>query len=84
MQTAATYDSEAGTFTLTKGTWSGTFPIDDLPKCLAFYRRQQELFPDHAASYGDDVGALEVLTAQIPRSGWKGMEAIGSATASAD
>jgi hypothetical protein len=39
MQTAATYDSEAGTFTLTKGTWSGTFPIDDLPKCLAFYRR---------------------------------------------
>jgi hypothetical protein len=52
-----------GTFTLTKGPWSGTFPIEDLPKWLAFYRRQQELFPAHAANYANDVRALEGLAA---------------------
>lgn len=64
MQTTATYDSEVGTFTLSKGPWSGTFPISDLPKWLAFYRRQRELFPAHAASYDDDVMALEELLKQ--------------------
>jgi len=65
MQTTATYDSAAGTFTMTKGAWSMTSPISDLPKWLAFYRRQQELFPDHASVYADDVDALEMLARQL-------------------
>jgi hypothetical protein len=65
MQTTATYDLVAGTFTLSKGPWSGTFPISDLPKWLDFYRQQQERDPDHAASYAEDVKALEALGAQL-------------------
>lgn len=65
MRTTAKYDSEAGTFTLSKGPWSGTFPIADLPKWLNFYRRQRERYPNHAACYITDVEALEVLAAQL-------------------
>ncbi|MGN6304805.1 MAG: hypothetical protein ACTHNH_08320 [Mesorhizobium sp.] len=65
MQTTATYDSEVGTFTLTKGPWSGTFPISELPKWLDFYRRQRDRYPEHAASYTSDVEALEELAAQL-------------------
>jgi hypothetical protein len=36
MRTTATYDSAAGTFTLVRDKWQGTFPIGDLPKWLAF------------------------------------------------
>lgn len=61
MAAKATYDSEARTFTFGKGVWSGTFPVADLPNWLAFYRRQRELFPGHAASYDDDVEALEAV-----------------------
>jgi len=65
MQTTATYDSQTGTFTLSKGPWSGRFPISDLPKWLDFYRRQRERYPNHAASYTSDVEALEALTRQM-------------------
>ena len=61
MATKAIYDSAAGTFTLTKDVWSGTFPIADLPKWLTFFRRQRELFPSHAGSYNDDLNALEAV-----------------------
>lgn len=64
MQTTATYDSAAATFTLAKGPWSGTFPIEDLPKWLDFYRRQQERHPDQAAAYESDVKALAALAAE--------------------
>jgi hypothetical protein len=64
MQTTATYDSATATFTLSKGPWSGTFPISDLPKWLDFYRRQRELFPAHATAYDADVKALEGLLKQ--------------------
>ncbi len=70
MRTKAIYDSETGTFTLSKGPWSGTFPISDLLKWLDFYRRQRDRYPNHAESYDDDVKALEALEAQLggPRS----------------
>jgi len=68
MQTTATYDSAVGTFTLTKGPWSGTFPIEDLPNWLDFYRRQQQRHPDHAAAYQGDVEALEALARQLKAS----------------
>jgi hypothetical protein len=64
MQTVATYDSAADTFTLVKGPWKDTFPNSDLPKVLDFYRRQRELFPVHAA-YESDVTALEALVAEL-------------------
>ncbi|WP_454589190.1 hypothetical protein [Mesorhizobium sp. ArgA1] len=65
MKTTATYDSAAGTFTLVKDQWRGTFPIADLPGWIAFYRQQQHKYPDHAASYASDVEALEALAANL-------------------
>ena len=32
---------------------------------ITFYRRQQELFAPHAASYADDVKTLEELPARL-------------------
>ena len=61
MQTTATYDSATGMVTITRGAWSHTFPVADLPIQIAFYRLQQERFPDHATSYEDDVRALEAV-----------------------
>lgn len=65
MQTTATYDSTAGTFTVVKDRWQGTFPIQDLPKWLNFYRQQQERYPTHAASYAPDVEALQNLALRL-------------------
>ncbi|WP_027170169.1 hypothetical protein [Mesorhizobium sp. WSM3224] len=65
MKAIVTYDSAAGTFTLVKDQWRGTFPIADLPKWLNFYRQQQDRYPAHAASYAPDVEALEALTAEL-------------------
>ncbi|MBZ9822363.1 hypothetical protein [Mesorhizobium sp. CA4] len=65
MKAIAIYDSKAGTFTLEKGIWRGTFPIADLPKWLKFYRQQQERYPAHAAQYAPDVEALEAFAAEL-------------------
>jgi hypothetical protein len=67
MKTTAAYDLAAGTFTLSKAKWQGTFPIADLPNWLAFYRQQQERYPAHAASYASDVEVLEALLAELRR-----------------
>jgi hypothetical protein len=67
METRATYDSAAGTFTLEKGIWQGTFPLADLPQWLAFSRQQTERYPAHAAQYAPDVEALEALLAEVRR-----------------
>lgn len=63
MQTTATIDSDGNTVTMTKGSWSITFPLDELPNWIAFYRRQQVMFAPHARSYDTDVLALEALLA---------------------
>jgi len=68
MQATATIDSTGKNFTMAKGSWSATFPLSDLPKWLAFYRRQQELFPAHAHHYDEDVRALEALAAEARHS----------------
>ncbi|WP_201411204.1 hypothetical protein [Mesorhizobium sp. J8] len=65
MKTIATYDSAAGSFTLEKGVWRGTFPIADLPKRLNFYRQQAGRYPAQAASYAEDVKALEALLTRL-------------------
>jgi len=59
MQTTVTIDSAAGSVTMTRRDWTGTFPVSDIPKWLDFYRGQQERFPEYATSYADDVRALE-------------------------
>ena len=65
MKATATYDSGAGTFTLEKGIWRGTFPIADLPKWVRFYHQQIERYPSHAANYAADLEALEALAAKL-------------------
>jgi hypothetical protein len=65
MKSKATYDSAVGTITHSRGAWSDTFPVADLGERIAFYRSQQERFPDHAESYADDVRALEAITKEI-------------------
>lgn len=59
MQTTVTIDSVSGMVTMSRGAWSGTFPVSDLQKWLDFYRSQQERFPERAAIYAEDVRALE-------------------------
>ena len=47
------------TFTLTGRDWSGVYPIEDLPKWLAFYRRMRNVHPSSAPYYDAAVQALE-------------------------
>lgn len=65
MKSKATYDSATGTVTHSRGSWSDTFPVADLGRRIAFYRSQQERFPDHAASYEDDVRVLEAVAKEL-------------------
>ncbi len=65
MKATITIDSASGTYTHAKGAWTGAFPIEDLPRWLTFYRRQQELYPSHAATYEPDVTALTEAAGQI-------------------
>lgn len=60
MTTTAVLDQEGTTFTMTRGAWTNTYPVAELPKWIAFYRRQAELIPDQK-SYIEDVRALERL-----------------------
>lgn len=60
MNTTAILDPEGTTFTVARGAWTNTYPLADLPKWIAFYRRQAELVPDQKC-YADDVRALERL-----------------------
>lgn len=60
-----TSDSAAGTFTMSNGAWTNTYPIGDLPKWLEFYRNQQVMFPRHAWTYQGSVDALERLTSEL-------------------
>lgn len=65
MKSQATYDSATDRITHSRGSWSDTFPVSELRQRIAFYRRQQELFPEHATSYDDDVRALEAVAREI-------------------
>lgn len=53
------------TFTLTGKHWSGTYPLDDLPKWLAFYRRLRENHPKSGTSYDATIEALEGLEREL-------------------
>ena len=53
----ATRDEQ--TFTLAGVQWSGTYPLDELPRWLAFYRRMRNVHPSGAPYYDAAVKALE-------------------------
>ncbi|MDQ7263986.1 hypothetical protein NM680_19505 [Paracoccus sp. PS-1] len=55
----ATHDES--TFTLTGKIWSATYPLDELPKWLAFYRSRRARFPKAGDSYDATIAALEEL-----------------------
>lgn len=65
MAKTATYDPETQTFTLRGTGWFDTYPIADLPKWLAFYRKMDEDFPKSKGVYLEWVAALEALQKQI-------------------
>ncbi|PLP58998.1 hypothetical protein CYK37_10840 [Mesorhizobium loti] len=54
----ATIDAEACTFTLSGGSWIGTYLISDYSRRVTFYQAQQERYPVHAKTYQPTVDAL--------------------------
>ena len=65
MTTTAILDPDRKSFTMTRGVWSSSYPISDLLKWTAFYRRQQELYPEHADQYAESFNALAKLAASL-------------------
>ncbi|MBK4216142.1 hypothetical protein JJJ17_09410 [Paracoccus caeni] len=61
----ATHDDK--TFTLTGRYWSGTYPLEDLPKQLAFYRMLRAEYPKSGTSYDETIAELERLTKILTR-----------------
>ncbi|MFG6083848.1 hypothetical protein ACEUZ9_000080 [Paracoccus litorisediminis] len=59
----ATYDDTA--FTLTGTHWSGTYPLEDLPSWLGFYRQQRDLHSKAAGKYDATIAELERLTREV-------------------
>jgi hypothetical protein len=53
------------TFTITGQQWSGTYPLQDLSKWLAFYRRQRADFPKAGPSYDATIAGLEALAKKL-------------------
>jgi len=56
---------DEATFTLTGRIWSATYPLEDLPKWLAFYRSRKARFPKAAGSYAATIAALEELEQRL-------------------
>jgi len=56
---------DESTFTLSRGSWSNTYPLEDVGKWLALYRRQKDRFPKSGHSYDASISALEELSLEI-------------------
>ena len=63
----ATRDEQ--TFTLAGVQWSGTYPLEELPKWTAFYRRMRDAHPNGAPYYDAAVTALEGIASGGPSAG---------------
>jgi len=59
----ATHDDT--TFTLTGEVWSSTYPLEELPKWLRWYRGQKHRFSKAGGSYDATIAALEALAAEL-------------------
>ena len=49
------------TFTLRRGAWSNSYPVETATAWLAFYRRQPVDFPKAGRAYEASIAALEAL-----------------------
>lgn len=65
----ATISDDGQSFTLTRGAWSNTYPLSELPKWQAFYHDQKRLFPKAAESYDASIAALDGLAQQLAARG---------------
>ena len=65
MQAKITINPDLGTFTHTKGSWSGTFQLADMKQWLSFCRAQAQRYPVRAAIYEVDIRALTNALDQI-------------------
>lgn len=59
----ATHDDT--TFRLTGEVWSSTYPLEELPKWLRWYRGQKRRFSKAGDSYDATIAALEALAAEL-------------------
>ena len=62
---------DESTFTLTGTIWSATYPLEELPKWLAFYRSRKARFPKAGNSYDATIAALEQLERHRTGSAWR-------------
>lgn len=52
------------------GGWHGEFPVEELPRWIAFYRHHRDrLQGRYAHYYAEDVKALEALVRQLEEAG---------------
>lgn len=56
---------DGDTFTLRGQHWHETFPLEQLPKQLAFYRSMQANFPKASGRYDETVEGLEALATEV-------------------
>lgn len=63
-----THDPEARTFTMAGHYLVSTYPTEDFPKWLAFYRMMKADYPKAKGAYDATVDALEAFAAQLAAS----------------
>jgi hypothetical protein len=63
----ATHDDS--TFFLTGKVWSAAYPLEELPRWLAFYRSRRARFPKAGDSYEATIAALEALERELAGAG---------------
>lgn len=55
----------ATTFTMSGDHWTGTYPIEEQPRQLAFYRRMRADFPKSGTAYDASIVGLEALAREL-------------------
>ena len=53
------------TFTMSGTHWTGSYPLDELTKQLAFYRHLRADFPKSGTSYDAIIEGLEALAREL-------------------
>ena len=52
-------------FTMSGTHWTGSYPIEELPQQLAFYRQMRADFPKSGTSYNAIIEGLEDLAREL-------------------
>ena len=52
-------------FTMTGLHWTGTYPLEALPRQLAFYRKMRADFAKSGTAYAASINALEALAREL-------------------